>query len=419
MDHTVLIFAPLGRDAALTAEVLGRTKIDSFVCRDADELFARIAEGAGAVVLTEEALGPEVLERLDAALAAQPAWSSLPLTVLRSERRSKRASGRADAFTQRLGAYPGVVVLQRPLPVATLVSVIQAALAARQRQYQVRDLLSQLESLNCTLEARVAERTAVALRRAEELRTLSGELLLTEEREQRRFAELLHDDLQQLLMAATMNAQVLLLAKDPAKKDEIARSIADLLERSGKATRSLTVELSAPVLYERGLAAAFQWLAAEMSKQHQVKITVSAKTEDDPGAADVRVFLFRSVRELLLNAIKYGKGSPIHIAMDRNEKGALRVVVADEGPGFDPVALATREFGSGGFGLANIRQRAALLGGEMHIDSAPGRGTRMTLLAPLPAQAAMGQEPEHPKSSAAGPASPSRPKRKRPKASLT
>lgn len=384
MCERVLILAPFGRDAELTARVLGHAGIESVVCRDADELLARIAEGTGAVLVTEEALhGTQTLERLDAALAAQPAWSSLPLVVSRSERRQGQPTSGGDACIERLAAHQGVISLQRPLPVATLISVMQAALTARRRQYQVRELLAELAELNANLEKQVEERTAVAVQRAEQLREVSGELLLAEERQQRRFAELLHDDLQQLLMAASLNVQVLLMAKDAAKKDEFARSIAEILDRSGKATRLLTVELSAPVLYERGLAAALLWLAAEMTKQHGVQMTVQASSDDDPAASDLRVFFFRAVRELLLNAVKYGQGSAVVVTMSRDESDGLRVVVADQGPGFDPAALATRDFGHGGFGLANIRHRAALLGGELRIDSALGQGTRMTLLAPL------------------------------------
>ncbi len=383
--ESVLIFAPLGRDAALMAQVLGKARIETVVCRDADELVERIAGGAGAVLLTEEALmGSRTLERLDAALAAQPSWSSLPLVLLQIERPNARRPQRPENFVERLGMHQGVIWLQRPLPVATVVSVMQSAVAARQRQYQVRDLLAELAALNANLEAQVAERTAVALRRAEQLRELSGELLLAEEREQRRFAEILHDDLQQLLMAASLNAQVLLMAKTTEKKDEFGRQLVDLIARSATATRSWTVELSAPVLYERGLAAALQWLAEEMGKLHRVEITVDASADDNPQAAELRIFFFRAVRELLFNALKYGQASPIRITMQRGEADTLSVMVADEGPGFDPATLATRNFGSGGFGLVNIRQRAVLLGGELRIDSAPGCGTRMILVAPVP-----------------------------------
>ena len=384
-SESVLIFAPLGRDAALMAQVLGKAQIETIVCRDAGELLDLVNHNAGAVLLTEEALfGPQTLQEIEAVLAAQPSWSSLPLVLLRSERPSDRRRHESDILMQRLGAHQGVIWLQRPLPVATVVSIMQTALAARQRQYQMRDLLAELAALNSNLEAQVAERTAVALRRAEQLRELSGELLLAEEREQRRFAEILHDDLQQLLMAASLNAQVLLMAKTIDKKDEFGRQLVDLIARSATVTRSWTVELSAPVLYERGLAAALQWLAEEMSKLHRVEVTVNASADDNPQAADLRIFFFRAVRELLFNALKYGQASPIRITMQRAESDTLCVVVADEGPGFDPATLATRDFGSGGFGLVNIRQRAALLGGELRIDSAPGCGTRMSLVAPVP-----------------------------------
>ena len=385
MEHTVLVFAPHGRDAALTAQVLAGAKIGAAVCSDAKELIVRIEEGVGTVLLTEEALaGPQTLDQLDAAMAAQLPWSSLPVVVLRSERRGGRAPNRPDRLTQRLGGHQGVIFLQRSVPVASLTSILRSTLAARERQYQLRDFVGELAMLNANLEVHLADRTAVATHRAEQLRELSGELLLTEEREQRRFAEILHDDVQQLLMAATMNAHVLLRARNDKQKEKMGHALLDLLQRAGKVTRTLTVELNAPILYERGLAAALGWLATEMGEQHRVEMTVSARSVDDPSSADLRVFFFRATRELMLNAVKYGGGSAIHVTMERDEEGTLRIAVADEGPGFDPASLGTRDFGVGGFGLANIRQRAALLGGELCIDSAPGRGTRMTLVAPVP-----------------------------------
>ena len=385
IDMRVLILAPVGRDAALTAKILAGAELPSAICRGADELSAHIAEGAGAVLLTEEALDAQTFERLRVALVAQPPWSNLPIVLLLDARRDRRAPATMDRVVRRFGPARRVILLNRPLPVRTVVSVLQSAVAARARQYQVRDLVAQLEALNENLETRVAERTALALQRAEQLRALSVELIGAEAREQRRIAQLLHDDLQQILVAARLHLKALRSVRRAAEKDMFADEVNGLLERSIEATRSLTVEFSPPVLYERGLSAALHWLAADARRQHGVEVTVEVDAVDDePQSAELRVFLFRAVRELVFNAVKHAGGSSaVRITMECCIENTLRIVVADEGVGFDPGVLATRDFGRGGYGLANIRQRAASLGGELRIESAPGRGTRVTLLTPV------------------------------------
>src|SRR5439155_12837489 len=139
------------------------------------------------------------------------------------------------------------------------------------RQYQVRKLVSQLADLNQTLEQRIAERTAKAVEQAEKLRLLSTQLSLAEEAERRRIAEMLHEDLQQLLVAARMQLAALCRTRDATQREPIAREISDVLERSFQLTRSLSVELAPPVLHERGLAAALEWLAGETRKNYNVE----------------------------------------------------------------------------------------------------------------------------------------------------
>jgi hypothetical protein len=115
---------------------------------------------------------------------------------------------------------------------------------SRRRQYQVRDLVTQLANLNQTLEQRVAKRTAEAIEQAQKLRLLSTELSLAEEAERRRIAEMLHEDLQQLLVAARMQLAALCITRCAAQREPIAREIAGVLERSFELTRSLSVELA-------------------------------------------------------------------------------------------------------------------------------------------------------------------------------
>ena len=377
-DERVIIVAPVGQDAKAMAAALKSDDFETKMCQRLDECTRQMADSAGAVLLTEEALESVQASHFLDVLSAQSPWSELPLIILTSGGESRRA-GLLDLAAAAAGT---VTLLERPISTRTLMRSVQVALRSRRRQYQVRDLVRQLASLNQTLEQRVAQRTTEAVERAQKLRLLSAELSLAEERERRRIAQVLHDDLQQMLMAAQLHLRSLDKTENAAKRAEIIRNIQNMLERSFNLTRSLSVELSPPVLHDHGLAAALEWLAAQARKDHGAKVSVDADSSANPKAIDVGVFLFQAVRELLLNAVKHAPGSPVHITMKGTGLGKLRVVVSDRGPGFDPAKLDRQGIQLGGLGLFNIRERMASFGGTLRIDSAPGHGTRITLVAP-------------------------------------
>ncbi|HEY0790404.1 MAG TPA: hypothetical protein VGD78_05000, partial [Chthoniobacterales bacterium] len=115
--------------------------------------------------------------------------------------------------------------------------------------------------------------------------------------------------------------QVLLRTpRDAAQTEPMARELAELLQRSAEVACSLAVELSPAVLSERGLAAALEWLADRMHRQHRIEVAVEVEASAEPEAADLREFLFRAVRELLLNAVKHAGGSPVRITLSRGGK---------------------------------------------------------------------------------------------------
>ena len=377
-DERVIIIAPVGQDAEAMAALLDAQGFETQICNGSDEYSRQITDRAGALLLTEEALeSPQGSLLLDA-LKAQPPWSELPLIILTSGGESRRAG----LLNLAAAAAGSVTLLERPISTLTLMRSVQVALRSRRRQYQVRDLVTQLANLNETLEQRVAKRTAEAVEQAQKLRLLSAELSLAEEAERRRIAEMLHEDLQQLLVAARMQLAALCRTQDAAQREPIAREIADVLERSFKLTRSLSVELAPPVLYEHGLAAALEWLAAETRKNYNIEVTVEADSLANPKAADVRIFLFRAVRELLLNSAKHAGGSAVHITMQHRRPDKVRIIVADDGPGFDPNSLDDKRTGSQTVGLLNIRERVSGFGGKFHINSGPKRGTQITLSLP-------------------------------------
>jgi PAS domain S-box-containing protein len=148
MTHTdgafrsrVLILAPVARDNALTRSNLERAGIKSVVCSNVAELQRNLAEGAGAAVITEEALIGQDVSRLIEWIAQQPSWSDFPFILLLQSGASAETSSQERNAVQQSGNF---TLLERPVGSATLVSAVRAALRARRRQYEVHDALEAL-----------------------------------------------------------------------------------------------------------------------------------------------------------------------------------------------------------------------------------------------------------------------------------
>lgn len=250
----------------------------------------------------------------------------------------------------------------------------------------------QLRALNETLEQRVAERTAEAEYRAAQLRALAAELTDTEQRERRRLAQTLHDHLQQLLVAARLKLGPLRRRADSALRRGLDQ-VDNLMVEAVDASRSLTIELSPPVLYDGGLVAAFEWLGRHMLEKHGLEISIRTEVGVEPDAEGIRLLLFQVVRELLFNVVKHGRTDHASVDLRRTDNGLIKVVVRDEGAGFDAARISGRET-TDGFGLFGIRERLEPLGGSMEIESAPGRGTRITIHIPVTQVAAIALQDE-------------------------
>jgi len=238
-----------------------------------------------------------------------------------------------------------------------------------------------LQQLNVTLEQRVAERTAEVRQQADQLRALAAELSQTEQRERKRLAAILHDHIQQLLVAARMQLELVKRA-EPEAVSSIVQGVESIVKEAIDASRSLTVELSPPILHQAGLAAGLGWLANYMQEKHLFKVHVQADHDAAPASESARFLLFESVRELLLNAVKHSGTREARVTMARTGQGWTQIVVEDRGQGFDAGALRARQARDGGFGLFSIHQRLVHMGGHLEIESASGSGARVILSLP-------------------------------------
>ncbi|MCX7283168.1 MAG: GAF domain-containing protein, partial [Novosphingobium sp.] len=153
MSFTVLILAPHGRDAAIAAQLAERNGIDALVCENLSQLVERLAQSAGAVMLTEEALAIPDSHHLASWVAEQPSWSDIPFVVLTNGSRTPRS----QAATRRLAELGNVVLLARPLHAEAMLGALRSSLKARARQYEVRDAAALSAAQNRILELAVEE----------------------------------------------------------------------------------------------------------------------------------------------------------------------------------------------------------------------------------------------------------------------
>jgi PAS domain S-box-containing protein len=242
------------------------------------------------------------------------------------------------------------------------------------------DLAYGIVALRMQAERDQARQTAE--KRAEQLQALAAELVRAEQKERRRLAQILHDHLQQLLVGAKFQAGVIGARASAADVRQDVQQLVETLDEAVRASRSLSADLSPPILHEKGLAAGLEWLGRQMHQKHGLMVEVETETAAEPIAEQVRLLLFEAVRELLLNVVKHALVDRAKVRLRTLQDGDLEVEVSDTGIGYNPLQVDTATPTTGGFGLFSIRERLGYLGGWMTIDAAPGRGSRFTLVAP-------------------------------------
>ena len=179
-----------------------------------------------------------------------------------------------------------------------------------------------------------------------------------------------------------------IVARIPARAADVTELIDDAIEIS----RSLTAELSPPILRQGGLISALEWLARWMRRKYELEVHLTAREKLEPMSEDVVVLLFHATRELLFNVVKHAGVKEASIHLKRLADG-IQLTVEDKGVGFDPSQLRSEGGSTGGLGLFSIRERLALLGGSIETSSSPGRGSRIKLVATRLADAAKGDRP--------------------------
>ncbi len=225
------------------------------------------------------------------------------------------------------------------------------------------------------------ERLAEARRRAELLSRLSAALFQVEENERRELAALLHDDLGQRLVAVRLKIAAARPQCAPPVGADLDRA-AEILDVAQQTVRSMSFQLSPPILHDLGLVAALHWLARELASTYGLQVEIDDEGPLPALRGEPSYLLFRCIRELLLNVVKHA-GAPKATVRLREHEHYLHIAVEDAGHGFSPERVAAGRMESRSFGLLSVQERVEGLGGHMSIDSAAGRGTVVLLRIPV------------------------------------
>lgn len=209
-----------------------------------------------------------------------------------------------------------------------------------------------------------------------QLQSLTSQMSLIEEHEKRRIATELHDCLGQTLALAKIKLGLLNKLVSAELKGNV-KEILQLIEQTIKEARTLTFELSPPILYELGFDQAIKWLIDQFHDKYGTKFMLVDDGSDKPFDSNIRFFLFQAVRELMINIVKHARSDRAKIVISRRNN-RLQISVKDKGIGFSSESVK-----ESGYGLFNIRERMNHIGGKFEIKSTPGQGTSVTLVAPF------------------------------------
>ena len=376
-SNLILITAPIGRDAELIAAQLRTAGLQSEFFKDVSSMCSRIAQGVGAIIATEEALGPEEIRELTRTLGEQPPWSDIPVIILTGTLVMSKPRS-LDGFTRRTN----VTLVDRPVRIKSLISAADSALRARQRQYELRDLMGQLEQ-------RIHERDRFLAVLGHELRNPLGAILLA--------AQMTDDD-------GKVDAEHAQLIERQSR--HLTRLVNDLLDLSRVAAGKIV--LKEQVVDLRELMHQAMGVVQPAADKQGVRVTLTQPHEPLLIYAD-GVRIDQVLTNVINNAVKYTpEGGNIDVILERGDGDAV-IRVTDDGVGIAPERINAifelfaqaenaigRAQGGMGIGLALVRNLVQLHNGSVRARSdGVGKGSEFEVRIPL---ASHSQIEEHEKS---------------------
>ncbi|MBX3480013.1 MAG: response regulator [Caulobacter sp.] len=407
----VLVSAPYGRDAESVAELLRAEGYNVTICRGLPAIADSIDDDLGVILLTEEALASD-LSPLKAALAAQPSWSDVPFVLLTAQR-SGRVSGVEASRLKLFDLATNNLVLERPLGRASLISAVASAMRLRQKQFEMRDRMADLDRLNRTLEDKVADRTAAL--EAEMANRALAEDALRQSQKMEAVGQLtggIAHDFNNMLTGVIGGLDIVRRRLDSGRLEDVGRFM-DGATASAQRAAALTQRLLAfsrrqsldpRPLDVNALAVSLEELLRRTVREN-IALDIRTGADVKSVVADANQ-LESAILNLAINArdaMPDGGRLTVEtsvVAFDADEAAAdfgvkpgryVLIAVSDTGVGMAPELLekvfepffTTKPIGEGtGLGLSMVYGFARQSGGVVRIESRPGAGTVVNLYLP-------------------------------------
>jgi signal transduction histidine kinase/CheY-like chemotaxis protein len=370
-EARVLVLPPTRADGEVTLRLLRDAGITAVVCDTATEMAREMCVGAGALIITDDASRYDPLAELRLLLESQPSWSELPILVL-----ARPDSPRLD----ELRSVPGVVLLERPVHIRSMVSAVQAALRARLRQYELRNQLDQTHAANQELQQQARAKDDFLATLSHELRNPLSALTTAAH----------------LLDRGSLDAKADVMAKQIVKRQTglMSRLLDDLLDVS-RITRGKLEIRTSPIEVSSIIESAIETVQPLLNRKGHA-FSVSLPDRDVIIEADA-VRLAQVLANLLTNAAKYTEPQGrVELAVER-QADAVEFRVRDNGIGIPPESRGEifkmfaqlspaidRSEGGLGIGLALAKGLVDLHGGTIDVRSdGYGHGSEFIVRIPI------------------------------------
>jgi signal transduction histidine kinase len=385
-DRRVLLLAPTARDAQITQSLLSQAGLACVVCRDVRHLAAEFGAGAGAMLLTEDAIVSDDIDELLAAFSRQPSWSDLPVIIL------TRGGVQSPSAIHALRALTNPTFLERPSSTRTVVSAVQAAVRARQRQYQILDQIEQLR-LAARERAELLASEQAARIEADRANRMKDEFLATLSHELRTPLNAILGWVQLLQKAddeQTMSEGLAVIERNARVQTQLIEDLLDMSRIiSGKVQLDMQRVDLAPVIRAAIDAVRPSADAKGVSLREVSDRQVGSLTGDSARLQQV-------IWNLLSNAVKFTPRGGTVEAHVRRTGSQVEITVQDSGDGIEADFLphvferfrqansaTTRKYGGLGLGLSIVKQLVEMHGGTVSARSA-GKGRGATFIVSIP-----------------------------------
>jgi signal transduction histidine kinase len=210
---------------------------------------------------------------------------------------------------------------------------------------------------------------------------MAFDLLQAEERERRRLAADLHDQVAQTLALSKIKLRMLRESLSSTVYAEPLDEISGIIAQTINNIRAMTFDLSPPDLYELGLSSALEGLCERFHDKYRLTIYFSSDKRISRIDDETSVLIFRAVQELLFNIVKHASANIARVSLEK-DSNLIKISISDDGVGFDPSTINNKGHYTG-FGIFSIRERLKGIGGQMQIKSRHGFGTHISIIVPV------------------------------------